>query len=225
MKDSEHGKKCVLLFPYNGNSREALDCLKPDTFVIGFIDDDIELQQYRGAGYRIMGRDALDLFPQAKVLAVPGSSETYLQRGGIISDLNIGSERFITAIHPTASVSRHARIGIGVVIMAGVVIPANAVIGNHVCILPNTVIHHDVTVGDLTLIGSGVIVAGGVNIGRNCYMGSGTNIIHQVRIGDRALLGLGSNVIRNVPDGAIMAGNPARQIAKATKTQGLNNEN
>ena len=119
-----------------------------------------------------------------------------------------------TSIHPGAHVARLARLGHNVLVMAGAVITSNALIGDHVCVLPNTVIHHDVTVGNFSLIGANVAVAGSVAIGENCYIGSGTNIMNGVRIGARALVGLGSNVIRDVPEGATVAGNPARPLPK-----------
>jgi sugar O-acyltransferase (sialic acid O-acetyltransferase NeuD family) len=137
---------------------------------------------------------------------------SYLHRCAIIDGLDVPMGRFATVIHPSASISRFARIGYNVLIMAGVVVTSNAVIGNHVCILPNSVVHHDASVGDWTLVGAGVTIAGGTSIGKNCYIGSGSSIINDVRIGDGALVGLGANVLVSVPGNVRVVGNPARQI-------------
>jgi sugar O-acyltransferase (sialic acid O-acetyltransferase NeuD family) len=214
-KMSNADRQGLLIFPYNGNAREALDCLGPVDEFIAFVDDNPEKQGETPSGHKVMGREALEAFPRARVLAVQGGSQSYLRRGTILDSLAIEPRRFASVIHPAACISRDAKIGIGVLILAGVVITSNAIIGDHVCVLPNTVIHHDSTVGALTLIGAGVTVCGGTTIGENCYIGSGSTIIHGVRIGNRALVGLGSNVIGSVRSGAKFAGNPARQIGWA----------
>lgn len=202
----------LLIFPCNGNGREAIDALGETHELVGFIDDTPEKQGSGPYGFPVFGRTALLDFSDAQVLAVPGSPSSYMHRRGIIDGLQIALARFATVIHPAARVSRFATIGHNVLIMAGVVITSNAVIGSHVCILPNSVVHHDTSIGDWSLIGAGVTIAGGCAIGQNCYIGSGSSIINGVSVGARALLGLGANVIAPVPAGVKMAGNPARQI-------------
>ena len=202
----------LLIFPYNGNGREALDCLDGNYEFIAFIDDSPEKQGVSSMGHKVLGREALNIFADARVLAVPGGPASYLQRSVIINSLDVNPSRFVSVIHSTARISRDAKIGFNVLIMAGTVITSNAAIGSHVCLLPNSVIHHDASIGDWTLIGAGVTVAGGTAIGENCYIGSGSNIMNDLTIGDRALVGLGSNVIRPVPSNTKVAGNPARRI-------------
>jgi len=202
----------LLIFPCNGNGIEALDCLDDTYEMIGFVDDAVEKQGTRVAGYPVFDREALTENPAARVLAVPGSPSSYQSRPTIIEGLPVAAGRFATVIHPRATVSSLARIGRNVLIMAGVVITSNAVIGDHVCILPNTVVHHDVFVGPWSLIGSGVTIAGGTVIEENCYIGSGSSVIHGVTLGKGCLVGLGSNVIRSALPNARTAGNPAREI-------------
>ena len=205
----------LLLFPCNGNSREAVDALDERFDLVGFIDDAPERRRERPCGFPVLGRSALAEYADACVLAVPGGPRSYLARRAIIEGLGIGSDRMTTIIHPSARVSRYASIGVNVLIMAGVVITSNALVGDHVCILPNTVVHHDSEVGDWTLVGAGVTIAGGTRIGRNCYIGSGSSIINDIEIGDRTLVGLGANVIASAPADVRMAGNPARRIGAA----------
>lgn len=202
----------LLVFPCNGNGLEALDCVGDAFEVLGFVDDASALQEVHRHGFPVMPRSAFAAHPAARVLAVPGSPTSYVNRRHVVEGLGIAEDRFATVVHPRASVSPLARVGRNVLLMAGVVVTSNAVIGDHVCILPNTVVHHDVVVGDWTLIGSNVSIAGGVRIGENAYIGSGARIINGVSIGERALVGLGSTVIRDVPAGARVAGSPARLL-------------
>jgi sugar O-acyltransferase (sialic acid O-acetyltransferase NeuD family) len=202
----------LLIFPYNGNGLEALDCLEPAHRLVAFMDDTPGKQGMDRHGCLVTGRDALQRWPEAQVLAVPGSPASYRSRRQTIEALAVAPQRFARVIHPSARVSPLATIGRNVLIMAGVVITSNAVIGDHVCVLPNTVIHHDARIGDWSLIGSNVTIAGNVMVGDNCYVGSGTSLMNGIEIGAGCLVGLGSNVIRSVGSGTCVAGNPARVL-------------
>ncbi len=53
---------------------------------------------------------------------------------------------------------------------------------------------------------------------RGASIGSGATILCGVTIGERALVGAGSVVTKDVPDGAVVAGNPARLLQPAETT-------
>lgn len=202
----------LFIFPFNGNGLEALSCIQGQFEFMGFIDDTVEKQGIHEYGFEVFGREILNHFPDAKILSVPGSPDSFTYRDKIISGLDIHPEKFATLVHSSATISPFAKIGHNVLIMAGVVITANSIIGNHVCILPNTVIHHDSNVRDYTLIGSNVTLAGNSEIGKHCYIGSGTSIINGIKVGDNTLIGLGSNVIKSVKSNSKIVGNPAKEI-------------
>ena len=202
----------LLIFPFNGNGLEAIDCLGGTFRLLGFVDDTPDKQDDSGCGAAVFPRSALSQWPAAQVLAVPGSPVSFRSRRAVIESLGIAPGRFARVIHPTARVSPLATLGHNVLIMAGVVVTSNAVIGDHVCVLPNTVIHHDVRIGAWSLIGSNVTVAGNTHVGENCYIGSGCSVMNGLEIGDGTLVGLGSNVIRNTAVGSRVAGNPARPM-------------
>ena len=204
----------LLIFPFNGNAIEAMDCIEGQYELIGFIDDVKEKQGPSAYGVSVFDRSALDRFKDAKVLAVPGSPASYKNRAEHIASLGISKDRFTTVVHPKATIGRHVQLGTNCLIMAGVVLTSNATIGDHVCILPNTVVHHDSVISDYTLIGCNVAIAGGTTIGSNCYIGSGTNVINGITIGEKTLVGLGSNVVKSIPPGSKIAGNPAKEINK-----------
>jgi sugar O-acyltransferase (sialic acid O-acetyltransferase NeuD family) len=202
----------LLIFPCNGNALEALDCLPEHLECIGFIDDHPDKKGTEVSGIPVLGREALRTFPDARVLAVPGGPSTFRTRDQAIASLDIPDSRYVTVIHPKASVSAGASVGTNTLIMAGAVITSNARIGNHVCILPNSVVHHDSCVGDFTLIGSQVVIAGNTQIGARCYIGSGTTVINGISVADGTLVGMGSNVIRPITEGPVHAGNPAKPL-------------
>ena len=204
--------RSLLIFPCNGNGIEALDGLGDAWHCIGFVDDTPAKQAQSCMGVSVYSRAAFEHAPDAAVLAVPGGPASFRTRRAVIESLGVDEARFATVIHPSASVSRHARVGRNVLIMAGVVITSNAVIGDHVCILPNSVIHHDSVVGAWSLIGSNVTVAGAVQIGENCYVASGSTLKNGLSLGAGCLVGLGSNVVSDVSPMATVVGNPARPL-------------
>ncbi len=81
-------------------------------------------------------------------------------------------------------------------------------------------------IGDDPRLGTFVEVQKGASIGKRCKIsshtficgiGSNATILGGVVIGARAIVGAGSVVTRSVQDGAVVAGNPARELAsKAT---------
>ena len=187
-------------------------CLGSSHRFVGFIDDDPGRQGMSSCGHCVHGREALSRWPEARVLAVPGSAASFRARPDVIDGLGIAPERFATVIDPSARISPMARIGRNVLIMGGVVVTSNAVIEDHVCILPNSVVHHDAVVGRYSLVGANVTIAGGTVVGRGCYVGSGSSLMNGLVIGDLALIGLGSVVVRHVARGAKVAGCPARRL-------------
>lgn len=108
-----------------------------------------------------------------------------------------------------------------------------ATIGEGCRILSNVVTSEPwlVSVGDRTTISTEVLLVthdgtgwlhddeqgrryyiGPVSIGSQCFIGARSIILPNVRIGDRVIVGAGSVVSRSVPDGTVVAGNPARVV-------------
>lgn len=55
-------------------------------------------------------------------------------------------------------------------------------------------------------------LAGEIKVGNNVFIGMGALILPNVEIGDNCIVGANSVVTKSVPDGTIVAGNPARVI-------------
>ncbi|WP_290794837.1 acetyltransferase [Flavihumibacter sp. UBA7668] len=125
---------------------------------------------------------------------------------------------FTTAIHPKAIISNYCEIGLGTVCMAGVILNTNSVVGKHVILNTGAVIDHDALIGDFVHISPNATLAGAVTVGEGSWIGAGATVIQGIKIGKWAIIGAGAVVIKDVPDFAVVVGNPAR-IIKYNKSE------
>jgi len=77
----------------------------------------------------------------------------------------------------------------------------------------------DATVGERTNVGAGTITCNydgkekhATTIGKDVFIGSNSSLVAPLTIGDDAQTGAGAVVIRDVPAGARVVGNPAREL-------------
>lgn len=79
-----------------------------------------------------------------------------------------------TAKHPSATVAKSARVGVGSVIAAGAVVGVCCTIGRGVIINTSASVDHDSTVGDFCHIAQGAHTGGAVRLGNCVWLGVGS---------------------------------------------------
>jgi sugar O-acyltransferase (sialic acid O-acetyltransferase NeuD family) len=126
---------------------------------------------------------------------------------------------FVNAIHPSAIVSRFAKVSEGTVVMAGAIINANSNVGKHCIINTGAIIEHDCVLEDYVHISPNVSVAGNVKIDEGAHLGIGVTVIPGITIGKWAVLGAGAVIIENVPDYAVVVGVPGKIIKFSNKNE------
>lgn len=179
--------------------------------ILGFLDDDPKSWGAKVGGFRVLGGLAdARRFSDAEFVNGIGSATSFPKKPEILAKTGLPRERFTNVIHPLAWVSPSATLGVGIALLAGVSVCAQAKLGDHVIVLPNSVISHDDTIGAYTCITSGVCISGSVDIGPGCYLGTNCSIRGNLRIGAQVLVGMGATVVTAIGDNQVVVGTPAR---------------
>jgi len=137
----------------------------------------------------------------------------------------IGDETKIGAfveIQKNASVGRRCKISSHTFVCEGVTIEDHVFIGHGVTFINDSYPRATRTDGGLQTQADWKVEPTLVKKGAS--IGSGATILANVVIGERAIIGAGSMVTRDVPDGAIVAGNPARILRSIDTEPGASHE-
>lgn len=190
----------LFLFGASGHGKVVLEIAEQLGIPVGgFVDANPEIEF-------ILGYSVLRETPQSASMIVSiGNNKT---RSRIVT---AHPDRiFPSLLHPRAWVSPRVRIGAGTVVMSGATIHTETEIGEHCIINTNASVDHECRISDFVHISPNVALAGDVVVGEGTHIGIGACVIQGVRIGKWCTIGAGAVIIRDVPDYAVVVGNPGR---------------
>jgi UDP-2-acetamido-3-amino-2,3-dideoxy-glucuronate N-acetyltransferase len=162
--------------------------------------------------------------PPARAAAPAGPKPPYSVHASafIDDDVEIGEG---TAIWHVSHVMKHSRVGRQCRIGQNVVIGPSVRIGDRVKIQNNVSVYQGVTLEDDVFCGPSVVFTNVLNprseiprmeelrptlVQRGASLGANSTIVCGVTIGRYAFVGAGAVVVKDVPDFALVVGNPAR---------------
>ena len=192
----------MILYGAGGHAKVILEILDSMGIVPEFIVDD---------------NPCLDTLAGLPVQRSSGNYESALiaigeneARKKIVSQLRV--ERYVTAIHRSAVISRSASIAEGGVVMQGAIVQADSTIGRHGIVNTGASVGHDCRLGDFVHIAPHATLCGNVEVGEGSWIGAGSVVKQGVKIGAWSFVGVGAAVVRDVPDYAVVVGVPAKII-------------
>ena len=142
-----------------------------------------------------------------------------LLSGVIVGDAGFGFERDETGVPLRFPQIGRVVIGDGVVLGTGTVVARGAlmdtVLGDDVKTDNLVHIAHNCQVGARTMLAACAEVSGSVHIGSDVWIGPNASLMNGIQLGSESFVGLGAVVTKDVPESAIVAGNPARILRYA----------
>lgn len=113
-------------------------------------------------------------------------------RYGIYQKVKSDNYRVATLVHPQAMVDRSARIGEGVIVMAGAVVDYNAEIKDLVVLWNGVVVSHESVIGENTFLSPNCTVCGCSIVGRDCFIGAGAVVTDYKQVPDGSFVKAGN---------------------------------
>ncbi|HEX8365547.1 MAG TPA: acetyltransferase [Allosphingosinicella sp.] len=203
----------LILFGSGGHAKVVLEAIRaadPECEV-AILDDDPEASRRTVLGGAIVGGRAwLEAnWPDAAIVPAIGTNSA---RATLVDWLKGQSRPLASVVHPRAIVSPSALIGAGAFLAPGAIVNAEAAVGEAAIVNTGASVDHDCRIGAAAHIAPGAHLCGSVRVGARTLIGAGATIIPGVAIGADAIVGAGSVVIADLPDGARVAGCPARAL-------------
>lgn len=196
----------MILYGARGQAKVIYDLILSNNHLLEYLVDDHPPKTFPHNLAVYQPTD--DLLRNQKVIIAIGDNKIREKIYEKIKDLC----EFETMQHHSAYVSRFTEMGEGTVIMPKVCINAEVKIGKHCIINTAAVIEHECVIGDFVHISPNAALAGNITVKKGAHVGLGANIIQGITIGEHAIVGAGAVVLCDVPDHAVVVGNPARII-------------
>jgi len=211
-------RRPLLLIAASGLAREVLPVVRESgRKVLGFLDDRHDGLPPTIADAPVLGGiDDAARYPHADLLVCVGSGLGRERVVARLSALGIDSGRYATVIDPSVRNPSECPVGVGSIVLAGVVLTADAEIGEHVVVMPRVTITHDCLIGDFATLAAGVALGGGVRVGRGALLGMNCSVRQGLSIGIGATIGMGAVVLSDVRSEETWVGNPARRRGMPT---------
>ncbi len=190
----------------------AVERASPSVEFCGMLDNDPSKRGQSFFGLPVLG--GLEQVPMLKgdevgfVNLITGStriryqtSKNILSSGGKLTNL----------IHPNIDLTM-TTLGVGLYLQESVILQAEVEVGDNTSIHMAAVVGHESKIGHSVFVAHAVSISGCCEIGDGTFVGTNATILPRVRVGRWVTIGAGTVVTKDVPDFAVVVGNPGKVI-------------
>lgn len=183
--------------------------------IVGFLDDDPKYANQSVRGIPVLGPisklDTLMETDSIEAVYCPlGNNKLrvkFLQRA---RELGYKTPNYI---HPSVIISPNVSIGEGVYVLLGTTIMPHTTIKDFVMISMGVHLAHHCVLDEGVFLSTGCNFGASIHAHKYAYCGISSTIMTGIHeLGEDCLIGAGAVVIHDVPDGAVMAGVPAKVL-------------
>ncbi|BDD05221.1 NeuD/PglB/VioB family sugar acetyltransferase [Aureibacter tunicatorum] len=206
----------VIIAGANAIGKAALEIFNSNNVIVyGFLDDDEKLHGTLINEMTVFGSLEDETYSKligSKCDVFVATDEISVRKYATDTIVEENKAMPVNAIHNKAHIAETAHIGHGNFFNAGSVINANTKIGNHCLIHSGAIIDISAEIGNFVHIGTGSNISASAIIEDEVFIGAGVTVVGGIKVGKGARLGAGSIVIADVPEGATVFGNPAKEV-------------
>ncbi|HDZ13362.1 hypothetical protein LCGC14_1283260 [marine sediment metagenome] len=206
--------KNIVIIGASGHGSVILDCIEKEGKynVFGFVDSFKEKGEIKN-GYQILGSEydlpsLMEMFDIYGGIVAIGDNWT---RKRVVDRISViaPSFKFISSIHPNASIGKEVYIGRGTIIMPGAVVNANSIVKDFCIVNTNASLGHDGVMEDYSSLACGVCCGGGLSLGAFSAVSAGAVIRENISVESHTVIGAGALILKDLPDCVVAFGSPA----------------
>jgi acetyltransferase EpsM len=208
-----HSDQQLIIIGYAGHAYVILDALNETArTVVGYCEHELKASNPFALDFLgpESGAKARELLVHTPYFV--GVGDNLLREKISIQQDEKGGVAGLPVIHPSAIVSTFSNIDRGTFVGPRAVINAFAQIGRGAVVNTGAIIEHECSIGNFAHVAPGAVLLGNVSVGERSLIGGNAVALPGIQIGADCIVGAGAVVRENVPDGATVVGNPARQL-------------
>jgi len=195
------------IFGASGHGKVVIDCITSNNELVTAFFDDAPIKSSWNTIPIYNSNSLPNANPENEIIIAIGSNSVRKKISIRLNNFN-----FFKVIHNCAVISSSAYIENGTVVLPIVVINSDTYIGKHCIINTAAVIEHDCKIGNFVHVGPKAVLGGNVTVEEGVLIGIGAILIPGITIGKWATIGAGAVILSDVPDYAIVVGNPGKII-------------
>lgn len=205
----------IVLYGAGGHCRSVLGTLLQggEWDVHGLINTHPQFCPERVLGCPVLGGDE-----QLEQLLLQGINRIHVsigdnqKRAEASNKLKAMGFELVSVRSPTAHVLPQSEYGDGSFLHSLSLVGADCSVGEGCIIQPQSNLGHESSMGAFSQLAPGVHTGGKCRIGDGVFIGLGAAILPRIRIGRYAVVGANAVVREDVPDYAVVVGNPGRVL-------------